>query len=168
MKNWFDRVLGPAVAKVTMPRLLLCVTGSSGIRSVSIFALSAGLPLKPNCAMNPGKTPEKADVLEVAFVHQSVESVSSFFGAPCAGDFHGKIALRCRKLRPKGFGRRRVSCGRERSDDGCRGRRRRRRVCPLHAAGINCNAMSARTADACLRCVMAERVKVRETADRPD
>jgi len=43
----------PAVAKVMVPRLLLCVTGSSLICAVRHRAMIAGSPLMPNCTMNP-------------------------------------------------------------------------------------------------------------------
>ena len=43
---------------------------------------------------------KKADVLEVAFGHQTVESVSASW-RPGASDLYSKIALGCRKLHPK-------------------------------------------------------------------
>lgn len=46
----------PLVAKVIVPLLLLCFTGSSGNFLSFHFAFSAGSELIPHCAMNPGMT----------------------------------------------------------------------------------------------------------------
>jgi hypothetical protein len=51
MKIWVVRVLGPAVAKVTAPRVLLPFTASSGMVAPRQTAETAGSPWIPNCAM---------------------------------------------------------------------------------------------------------------------
>ena len=56
MKNCVVRVFGPPVAKVTKPRLLLCLTGSSLMRALVHAFATVGLPWMPNCAMNPSIT----------------------------------------------------------------------------------------------------------------
>jgi hypothetical protein len=48
MKSWVVRVSGPAVAKVSMPRLFDWLTGSSGIRASRHTWFTAGSPLIPN------------------------------------------------------------------------------------------------------------------------
>src|SRR5437899_1085703 len=53
MKSCVVRVPGPAVAKLTMPRVLCWRTGSSGIRASRHTAATCGSPWIPNCAMNP-------------------------------------------------------------------------------------------------------------------
>ena len=60
MRNsWLVRVLGPAIAKVMVPLLLLCVTGSSPICAVRQRAMTPGSPLMPNCTMKPEITRKK-------------------------------------------------------------------------------------------------------------
>ena len=56
MNTWVVRVLGPAVAKVTVPRVLLCLTGSSLMLALRHTAERLGLPLMPNWAMKPSST----------------------------------------------------------------------------------------------------------------
>ncbi len=53
MKNCVVLEFGPEVAKVTVPRVLLALTGSSSMRLARHSALSAGSPLMPACAMKP-------------------------------------------------------------------------------------------------------------------
>ena len=43
MNTWVVRVLGPAVAKVTVPRMLLCLTGSSLMLASRHTARDAGI-----------------------------------------------------------------------------------------------------------------------------
>lgn len=50
------RVFGPAVANTTVPRVLLTLTGSSGILLDLHLLWTLGSPLIPNWATNPGKT----------------------------------------------------------------------------------------------------------------
>jgi hypothetical protein len=59
-KNCVVRELGPEVANVAVPRVLLALTGSSGMRFSRHCALSAGSPLMPTCAMKPLMTRKNA------------------------------------------------------------------------------------------------------------
>ncbi len=60
MKNWVVRESGPEVAKVTMPRVLLPRTGSSGMRAVFQRRLTDGSPWIPTWAMKPSTTRKNA------------------------------------------------------------------------------------------------------------
>ena len=53
MNSWVVRVLGPAVAKVTKPRVFDSLTASSGMFASFQALLTAGSPLIPNWTMNP-------------------------------------------------------------------------------------------------------------------
>jgi hypothetical protein len=59
MKSCVVRVFGPAVAKLTMPRRLLCLTESSGISILSHAACTLGEPCIPNCTMKELTTRKK-------------------------------------------------------------------------------------------------------------
>ena len=67
MNTWVVRVFGPAVAKVIMPRLLLCVTRSSLMLASRHSADSAGSPLMPNCTMKPEITRKKRTLSKKPF-----------------------------------------------------------------------------------------------------
>jgi hypothetical protein len=60
MKSCVVRVSGPAVAKVSIPRLFDCVTGSSGILASRHTRFTAGSPLMPNWTMKFSITRKKA------------------------------------------------------------------------------------------------------------
>ena len=59
MKIWEVRVLGPAVAKVTVPRRFDSLTGSSLMLALCQAAATSGWPWMPNCTMNPEMTRKK-------------------------------------------------------------------------------------------------------------
>ena len=64
MKNCVVRVFGPAVAKETMPRVLLWTPAlSSSMRALRHTLLTFGSPWMPTCAMNPPMTRKKATSL---------------------------------------------------------------------------------------------------------
>ena len=56
MKSCVVRVFGPRAANDSVPRLLLTLTGSSGIVRSNQAAEMVGSGLNPNCAMKPGTT----------------------------------------------------------------------------------------------------------------
>jgi hypothetical protein len=59
MNTWVVREFGPEVAKVMLPRLLLCFTASSGMRAARQAGESFGSPLMPNWTMKPEITRKK-------------------------------------------------------------------------------------------------------------
>ena len=65
------RVFGPAVAKTTVPRVLLIFMGSSGRAAFSHAALTAGSPCMPNWTMNPGTWRKKRTSLKYPDVTSS-------------------------------------------------------------------------------------------------
>jgi hypothetical protein len=58
-KSCVVRELGPAVAKTTVPRALVTLTGSSGMDALRHLACTSGLPFIPNCTTKPGNTRKK-------------------------------------------------------------------------------------------------------------
>ena len=94
MKSCVVRVFGPAVAKVRVPGLLLCVTGSS-----LMFALLPGADsppdraLRPNWTMKPGTTRKNGAPVKKPCFDEIVEAVRAE-RSPCAIDLHDEIALR--------------------------------------------------------------------------
>ena len=57
MNTCTDRLLGaPLFAKVTYPRLLLSLTGSSGMVDLSHLVAIDGSPWMPHCTTKPGTT----------------------------------------------------------------------------------------------------------------
>ena len=90
------------MANVTKPRLLLPITGSSGILALSHTLFTAGLAFKPNCTMNPGSTRKNATLVEEPALHQIVEAIRAV-RRPIAMHFHNEIALGGHELRFEDF-----------------------------------------------------------------
>ena len=105
MNTWVVREFGPEVAKVIVPRVLLCLTGSSGMLAARHVADTAGRTVDPELHHEACEHAEEADIVVEAVLDEIIEAVGAV-RRPIAIDLKDEGALA--GVEPGFVGRRRL------------------------------------------------------------